>query len=72
MRCHITIRGNDVAPAKAVAECYRRHWHAELLARKGSLRCVVAVGTAASKFLLGEWAGERAAGSLVEIELPTP
>ena len=68
-RCRIVVRGQDVAPAKAVVECKERHWLAELHAREATLECVVAIGTAAARALLGGWYSDRAAGTLEEIEL---
>jgi len=68
-RCRIMVNGHDVAPDRAVAECRARHWEAELVKRAATLRCIVGVGVAASRSLVGTWAGERAAGSLVEVEL---
>ena len=69
VRCRIIVRGQDVAPAKAVEECRGRHWQAELERRESTLECVVAVGTAAARSLLGNWYSDRAAGTLEEIDL---
>jgi DNA polymerase len=71
VRCWIKVRGKDEAPTRAIEECYQRHWGSPLREQVEGGAWVIAVGTAASKFLVGEWCGERAAGSLVEIELPT-
>ena len=68
-RCRIVVRGQDVAPAKAVEECKERHWLAELHAREASLDCVVAIGTAAARALVGSWYSDRAAGTVMEVEL---
>ena len=67
-RCRIVVRGQDVAPAKAVGECKARHWQDDLT-RNANLECVVAIGTAAARALLGGWYSDRAAGTLEEIEL---
>lgn len=71
VRCQIKVRGKDVAPRKAIEECYRRHWGRPLheMLEAGTLKLVVAVGAETSKFLLGEWAGDRAAGTLALADL---
>ena len=73
VQCQLKVRGKDAAPPKAIAECYQRHWGQPLLAmlEAGTLQTIVTVGSEASRFLCGKWAGDRAAGSLVEVELPT-
>jgi len=78
VRCWIKVRGIDVAPSKAIKECRWRHWqrdleeHAEPVIDEETgepFIWVVGVGSAATKYLCGDWCGERAAGSLVEVEL---
>jgi len=68
-RCRIIVNKQDVAPAKAVAECRQRHWLPELHARASTLRYVVGIGAPAARALLGSWYTDRAAGSIVEVEL---
>jgi uracil-DNA glycosylase len=69
VRCWIKVRGVDVAPRKAIEECRERHW-GQVVERHlaNGAWGIAAIGSAASKYLCGEWAGERAAGSLVEVE----
>ena len=67
------MRGRDeTAPPKAIDQCYRRHWGEPLHTLvEANDAWLVLVGTDVSKYLAGNWAGERAAGSLIEVELPT-
>lgn len=68
VRCRILRNGKDVAPPKAVAQCYQRHWGAAL-SKLDELEYIVTIGAEASKFIVGPWCGDRAAGTLVEVEL---
>ena len=69
VRCWIKVHGVDVAPAKAIEECKARHWLGPVQDRVANGAWIVAIGSAASKYLCGAWAGARAAGSLVEVDL---
>ena len=70
VRCWIKVRGQDVAPRKAIEECRQRHWLGPVQGQlAGGAWGIVAVGSAASKYLVGDWCGERAAGSVVEVDL---
>ena len=70
VRCWIKERNKDVVPQRAIEECAKRHWLAPLKQQlAGGAWGIVTLGSAASKYLCGEWAGERAAGSLVEVDL---
>lgn len=70
VRCNMRVKGRDVAPAKAIAECYQRHW-GHSLRELSNLEFVVGLGGEVNKFLAGSWCGDRAFGTLLEVELPT-
>ena len=69
IRCNMKQKGRDVAPAKAIAECYQRCW-GPTLKRMPNLEFVVGLGGEVNKFLAGPWCGDRAFGTLLELELP--
>ena len=69
MNCRYKVRGKDNAPAKAIVECYQRHW-GPILNEMPNLTWVVSLGGEVGKFLLGSWYSDRAAGSVIEVTLP--
>lgn len=69
VRCLLKSGKSDEAPPAAIGECWHRHVGPALEALP-HLTHVVAVGTAASTFLLGHWARMSAAGSFIERDLP--
>ena len=73
MNCWYKVRGKEAAPLKAIAECYQRCWGPTLhsmpnLGKPNSF--IVTFGTEVSRFLLGNWYSERAAGSVIKVTLP--
>jgi hypothetical protein len=75
VRCLIKTKGQDVAPDRAVAECWQRHVGPTLHAlhtaaeARGEPLWVVWVGVPAMRLGMGKWANASCVGSLVSTTL---